>query len=165
MSPGIIPDNERGALWSVQKEAVEALKAHPFFSDITILQEDQQDIEFEINKALGGLPDAGGKSGICLIVMLGPARALHPNVEGPYFDDASIVVRIIETVLVNRGENGTCKPVSLVAEHVAAALHQRRVPGIHEMLYTTAITPQSDPNALVWDVAFKTQFGLGAIQP
>jgi len=143
-----------GQLAAIQDDLKALLGADPFFQRIPIFTEKQKDIESEIERALGTL-----EGGACIIVVTPSANVTNPNIPGPYFDDVPIVIRVVENVLINQGNGGTNIPASAIAEQVAHACHHcLTVHGKTIVCVRLALVPDDDN--LIYDVTFKTKFGL-----
>jgi len=143
-----------GQLTAIQDDLKTLLGADPFFQRIPIYTEKQKDIESEIERALGTL-----EGGACIIVVTPRARVTNPNIPGPYFDDVPIVVRVVENVLVNQGESGTQIPAAALAEQVAHACHHC-LTAHGKTIICDSISLVPDESNLIYDVTFKTKFGL-----
>ena len=142
-----------GQMEELQDELATVLEKSQFFADMPILTEKQKDIESEIERALGSL------GGACVIILTPRANVSHPNLPGPQFSDVSIVARVIENVLVNQSDAGTKNPASLIAEQVAANLHHvHTTSGKIVLCQQLGLVP--DPDSLMYDVMFKTKFGV-----
>ena len=113
-----------GVLKQLRTQIQQRLQAVAYFADITILTEDKGDIENEIARALGAVTAAGGKLGICAVVMTAAGSVRNPNLPGPYLEAITVAVHVEENVLINNAVAGTSKPASDVAEQVLAALHR-----------------------------------------
>jgi hypothetical protein len=142
-----------GQMAELQDELVTQLKKAQFFAPMPIITEKQKDIENEIDRALGSL------GGVCVIVLTPRANVSHTNLPGPHFDDVAVVVRIIENVLVNQSEAGTKIPASAVAEQVAANLHHLHTAS-NKIVLCQQLGLVADPDNLIYDVTFKTKFGV-----
>lgn len=118
---------------NLQQEIKARLQADPFFSQtrqladlsyvtIPVFAEDETEIENSIAMAVG-------KIGVAVIIAAVVADVSFDNVPGPFFDNIIIVVRIGETVVVNRGTasapsaTGTLKSAAEIAEKVHSILH------------------------------------------
>jgi hypothetical protein len=146
-------DETQGRLWSLQEQVKAKLEADATLSGISIITENQMDIEAEIEAAV-----TTGK-GMCAVVMTPAAASSNPNLPGPHFDDVTVVVRIMENTVLNRGSSGTRKPCSHAAELVARCLHRTQTDQ-NKTLLCSGIRLAADPENLVYDVTFKTRVGL-----
>lgn len=153
-----------GPISSLQNDLREALKAHNYFADIPVLTEKQKDIEYEIEKSLSALAGEGGGRGICCIVLTPKMTVEHPDIPGPYFGNVSIVVRVMENVLVNQGDDGTKKQAGDVALMASALLHHFRKRDFYEAVNCKEVGIVPDPDYLAYDATFTTQFGLPQIR-
>lgn len=147
-------DRPIGNLEEVQDSLANLLKAQAEFSRLPVLTEKQKDIESEIERALGALD-----CGACLIIVTPKATVTKPNLPGPYFDNVSIVVRVVENVLINQGTAGTQVPASQLAEQVAHACHHQHTAG-SKIIICSGIAMVPDETNVVYDVTFSTKFGL-----
>lgn len=143
-----------GNLEEVQDTLATLLKAQPEFARLPILTEKEKDIENEIERALGALD-----CGACLIVVTPKARVTNYNLPGPFFDDVSVVVRVVENVMINQGEAGTQVPASAVAELVAKTCHHQHT-DTNKIILCTGIAMVPDESNLIYDVTFRTKFGV-----
>ena len=146
-------DVPTGQMATLQSQLAEKLQASLFFTDMPIITEKVQDIENEIDRALGSL------GGVCVVIVTPRANVSHSNLPGPQFDDVAIVVRIIENVLVNQSAAGTKIPASEVAEQVAANIHHMQT-AARQTVRCQSMGLVADPDNLIYDVAFKTKFGV-----
>lgn len=152
-----------GPVSSLQNDLREALKADNYFADIPVITEKQKDIEYEIEKSLSALSGEGGGKGICCIVLTPKMTVEHPNIPGPYFGTVNIVVRVMENVLVNQGDDGTKKQAGDVALMASAILHHFRKKGFYEAVNCKEVGMVPDPEYVSYDAVFTTQFGLQQI--
>lgn len=152
---------QQGRLAQLREDAANKLRANPLLSGIEVFTERIGDIESKIEIALGSL------KGICIIVLTPKANVSWPDSPGPVFDDVNIVVRVVENVLVNQGDSGTKKPCSYIAEVVGSGPTDEAGAsansGLHlfitsenKTLTCRSIGMVPDPDALIYDVIFKT---------
>lgn len=148
-----------GKFQALQNEIMEKIKASPVFAHVTVLTEQVKDIDNIIEAALGTITEKDGKMGVCAIVITPRARATKPNMRGPYFDNVSIVIRIIENATINQGDSGHKLPCSYFAERVANLLHLTQTTSNHVIIvYDLALVP--DETNVIYDVTAKTAVGL-----
>ncbi len=141
---------------SALQEAVAAkLREQPFFCDVPVLTERLQDIQAQIDKALGTIANEG-KSGIFALVLTPTCKTGGCQTPGePYFDNVAVAVEIAENVTINSGATGTQKPATLVALAVAKVLHLYGVPREFSPLDTKLIKLVPNTDLLVYHVEFQ----------
>jgi hypothetical protein len=143
-------------LTTLQEAVAAKLREQSFFQDIPVLTERQQDIQGQIDKALGAIANEG-KSGIFALVLTPSANTGGCQTPGePYFDDVTLTVEIAENVTINMGATGTQKPAALVALMVAKTLHLYGVANQFSALDTKKISLIPDKDLLAYHVDFKT---------
>lgn len=143
------------ALTQVQSEIRDLLLADPFFAKVAVLTEQIEDIENEIDRSMAEL-------GIGCIVLTAQADCQHPNMRPVYFEQVTVVIRVFENVTFNRGEGGSGKTASEVAEKIATLIHGWTPDGAPNTynLSSPSIKLASAPGLLSYDVLAETQFGL-----
>lgn len=143
-------------LTTLQEAAAARLRGHSFFGDIPVLTERLQDIQSQIDKALGAIAGEG-KNGIFALVLTPACKNGGCQTPGePYFDDVDLTVEICENVTVNMSDTGTQKPAALVALFVAKILHLYGEAGKFSALNTKVIKLIPDKDLLAYHVDFKT---------
>lgn len=105
-----------------RQEWQEHLQALEFFNDITILADDQHDIENEYERAIGEISVIGNKSGIVVVLFTVPAKPDGKDQFGPVIQ-CYHVAHVVENVPVNRGDHGTGKTREEVVEKIIEATH------------------------------------------
>lgn len=153
----------KGKLQALQDEIKKKLEKVSELSETSVFNEQSQDIENEIERALGTVTEKDGKCGVCIIVLTPRGRSSKPNLPGPYFDSITILVRIVESVIINQSATGTGKPASWYAERVAHGLHHFQTTD-KKTVVCTDITLVPDEQNLIYDVSFRTEIGLGSAQ-
>jgi len=143
----------QGVLETFRQTIADKLSGNEQFSGVPVFTEKQKNIESEIETALGTL-----SCGVCIIIIAPLANVTKPNLPGPYFGDVTIIVRAVENVLINQGEEGTKKTVSFLAERIASVLHRLVINGKAVTCQKIQLVP--DQTNLIYDVTFKTNFGL-----
>jgi len=155
-------------LSQIQQQCADRIQSDPLFATIPVLTERIKDIESEIDRALGPLNQADGKTGIVAIVLTPTANANFDNVFGPFFDDIRIVVRVIENVPINQDPNtGTNVAAAEAAEKICALLHHFYPDAANGPVVAQkpSIALGNDPNNLSYDCRFKTAGGLAIVLP
>jgi hypothetical protein len=146
-----------GLLTTIQQAIADRLKTDRFFSDIPILTEKIGDIENEIQRQLGAI-------GVVVIVITPTANVVYTAPPGPYWHDIHVVVRVVENVVINQGQNGTKKPASDIAEIISAMIHLYQPPPPVSALYCTpdhSLSLVADPSGnLTYDCDFTTHGGI-----
>lgn len=146
-------------LTDLQADIAERLRADDYFVDIPVLDERKADLVSEIDMALGTLTEAGGKMGLCAVVLSPVGNDDMPDAPGgPLQVDISVL--ILENVLLNTGETGTGKPALDVARRVHRLLKHYRAFGLAQAMVAgrPAIVPVDNPLAgLAYEVRFKAQ--------
>lgn len=141
----------------LQNEIAARLGADEYFSDITVLTERKQDVESEIERALGVMAAKGGRSGVCVIVLNPSATVKFQNSPEPIFE-YSIAVKVTELPLVNQGAGGTGKMAASIATRVVQNLYQYQAAGFCGLLEALdpVIVPEEDEKGVACLVRFKT---------
>lgn len=146
------------SLTDLQADLVERLKSDEFFADIPVLDERKSDLASDIELALGTLTEAGGKLGICAVVLSPVANDELPDVVfGPLEVELSVLV--LENVLLNTGPTGTGKAALTVARRIHRILKHYRAVGLGQALVPAkqSIIPVDNPLApLAYEVRFAT---------
>lgn len=153
--PGTIGKLQAG-IYSILKADGSSLDAR-----IPVLCENQMDLVQRINEAI-----AQAQPGIAAVVR---SPAINDTKFGAnlYFDDVTVVIRIIENVLLNR-DSGTKVPAQLAAEQVAIQIANKAPAGFGAVLVPYQIIDVSDPRqtgVLTYEVRAKTMIGLGQDEP
>jgi hypothetical protein len=146
-------DLQQGSLETFRQTCADKLSGNATFSGIPVFTEKQKNIESEIETALGSL-----KCGICIIIIAPQANVTKPNLPGPYFGDVTLIARVVENVLINQGDQGTKKTASYLAEKIAHTLHHLVIDGKAVVCQKIQLVP--DVANLIYDISFKTNFGL-----
>ena len=144
-----IPQGKFAALRQVVSDKI---TADPQFQGIVVITEKIKDFENEIQKALAEV------NGICLIVLTPIGTAGHPNIPKVFFDNVTVMVRVIENPTLNQGPSGTNLPASYIAEKVAACVHWLQME--NRAIFCTGIKQVPDKVNLVYDVMFKTELSI-----
>lgn len=155
-------------LTQLQQQCADRLASDPSFANVTVLTERIADIQSEIDRALGPLNEAGGKTGIVAIVVTPVANVNFGNVFGPFLDEISIVVRVIENVPVNQDPaTGTNIPAAQLAENICNLLHHFQPDSATGPIVAVkpTIVLGNDQRFLSYDCHFKTSGGLSTILP
>jgi hypothetical protein len=155
-------------LTQLQQQCADRLASDPFFAHVRVLTERISDIESEIERALGPLNEAGGKSGVVVILLTPTANVNFGNVFGPFFDEIRVVTRVIENVTVNQDANsGTNLSAAAVAEKICAFLHHFQPDSAAGPLVAQrpSIALGNDPQHLSYDCVFQTSGGLTEVLP
>jgi hypothetical protein len=106
----------------LRDNALERLNHTAWFGDIVLVNGNTGEIDNSIENALTTLKGAGGKKGACVLVDSPAYRAASKG--SPHaLCDLALPVTVYEDALFNRGEGGTGKTVSRIAEEVIAVLH------------------------------------------
>lgn len=133
-------------LQPVLQEIITLLRADPFFSDVTVMIDDEQDIVAELQKALATLLEEGGRNGAACVVEVPDLGVEFPNIRGPQFDDVVLDINFLENVLLNRGDNGTRKPARRLALAAARALHHKPIHGLNKVLLVQRVFKKDNPD-------------------
>ena len=155
-------------LTQLQQQCADRLLADPLFANVTVLTERIADIQSEIERALGPLNEAGGKTGIVVIVVTPTANVNFGNVFGPFLDEIKIVARVIENVPVNQDAGtGTNIPAAQLAEKICNLLHHFQPDSATGPIVAVkpTIALGNDPRFLSYDCVFRTSGGLSTILP
>lgn len=142
-----------------QEEIVSRILADEYFSDVTVLYERKQDLENEIERALGTLKEKGSKIGVCVVVMSPEVSVNSSNIARPIMD-LDISIRVLEDVVVNSSTNGTQKMSINIARRVLRVLYDYISTGVVKLLRpkNPAISFVDDPIAsLAYEVRFTTK--------
>lgn len=113
-------------LHSAIEGAAARLRAHPYFTGIPVITQDDGDIDTLILKKLASL-------GVVCTVMFSEGGCESPNVPGPSIDGISVIVEVAENTATNKSGK-TCLEV---AERVLRRLHLYVNPGTGA-IYTCA---------------------------
>ena len=112
----------------IQDAAVAQIAAQPFFTGggvngaaVPVIAENKRDIETEIEVMIA-------KLGCAAVVSIGNAPVKFPDIPGPRYEGASLLVVAYENVTINRGSGGANKTALSIAEQAAAALHLITLP-------------------------------------
>lgn len=112
-------------LETLQADVVAILKAVPSLADVTIIPEDDGDMEAKITRKLGTLTESGsGKIGCVAVVMLPEITEAEANLPGPPVE-VLVKVQVIEQHTINRGATGSGVRSSEGALRVLNALHHQ----------------------------------------
>jgi hypothetical protein len=109
-------------LCALLEEVKDLLKGSPCFfalDNVTVLTEDEGDIDTKIEQAVGAL-------GIVATIMLVNAQAASKNLPGPVFGNTQLIVEVAEMAATNRSDAGTRVTCLEAAEEAARYLHQAR---------------------------------------
>lgn len=141
----------------LQADVFGRLNSDPYFSDVTVLTEKKQDIESEIERALGTMAAKAGKSGACVIVLNPIAKIKFPDASEAIFE-YEIVVQVTTLPLVNDATGGTGKSASTIATHVVQCLYQFQSAGVCGLLEPVdpVIVPTDEENGVTCLVHFRT---------
>jgi hypothetical protein len=89
----------------------------PYLADIPVLREDLQDLQAEIDSALGTVTEKCQKIGIFILILTPRAQCQHPQAPGPILDPLQVTLLVAEDTTINRlGASGTKKPALRVVE-------------------------------------------------
>lgn len=149
-----------GTIGKLQAGIYAILKAEGSQLDarIPVLCENQLDLLQKINEAVAQV-----QPGICAIVR--SPRMLDTKFGANlFFDDCTVVIRILENVLLNRAEGGSKIPAQLAAEQVALQICNKAPAGFGCVLTPYDIADVSNPQQtgiLTYEVRAKTMVGLG----
>lgn len=124
---------------------------------IPVLCENQQDIVQRINETVAQV-----QPGICAVVR-SPAFVSSNAGSVLYFNDVSVIVRVIENVLLNRAQGGTKIPAQLAAEQIARTINNAVPAGFGAALYVRSVLSVTDARStgvLMYEVAAKTAAGF-----
>jgi hypothetical protein len=147
-------------LADIQSAVVAQISAQPFFTGgpndgaaVPVLGENKRDILSDIQAKIARL-------GACAIVAIADAPVKYPNIPGPRYEIAEILVYCYERPTVNRGATGTGKTALQIAEAVAACLHQVTIPV--EGCTPMSCTGLSAAPAGEGEVAYQVKFNFAA---
>jgi hypothetical protein len=152
-----------GQLSSIQAGILTLLQAEPYFSDITILEQDAKELEFKIAEAVGRI-------GVCVIIEHPKMTVPNPNVPGPY-GAYTVSVFVYENTIINRSDTGTGKVASDIAEYVASTCHLKWFDALAETMKISrdaiSMIDQGGENneELVWVVKMETTGGINLSVP
>lgn len=151
-----------GILGQIRQEWLDFLEAIPYFTDLTIVVEDKDDIQNEHERALGpGLVGDTGKQGIFIILLTVAMDVYETDGHGVIAGDVKLLARVYENVPVNRAPSGkgTGKPYGEVAEQLATYTSGNCRPLSANSFITLCkpgIVLGNDPNWPCKDVYFTT---------
>ena len=152
--------NLPGTIGAFQKSLFKILTREESVLDkrIPVLCENQLDLLSKLEQSV-----AQSEPGICVIIRT--PTLVDTRMSGHlWFDDASVVFRIVENVLLNR-ESGTKIPAQLAAEQVALSANVQVPDGCGAALIVYRISEVRDitmKNILIYEVSAKTGVGLGS---
>jgi hypothetical protein len=136
----------------------------PYLADITVLREDVQDLQSEIESALGTVTEKRQKIGIFVLVLTPRAQCQHPNAPGPILDPLTITLLVAEDTVINRlGESGTKKTALSLVEALCRHLHRHVLPASDCALTVTGNPFAIQPNELgllQYNVNLQTKLAL-----
>ena len=136
-------------LLSLQTDCQARLQTQTFFSALPVIPvyiQMQKDITSKINETLARL----GVGIVMLSARLSnksPAAGMYPK-----WDRATLIARVFENVIINRGTSGTGQPADLVAEAVAYYLHSWAPTCTGYKLLCDDVSIVDDPQCLIYDV-------------
>jgi hypothetical protein len=139
-----------------QDEIQGLLAADEYFVDVPVVSDDDHELRATVRRALGVITTQALKRGACAVVMLPVAEDALPNA-APSQLRMSLVVRVCENPMVNRGATGTNKRASTLARRVSRLLKCHGAAGVFKLLVPARphIVPVDDPYA---PVAFEVVF-------
>jgi hypothetical protein len=144
-------------IWTQAKEKLATVEYFTAAPAVTLIVQDEGDIENKINIALGSL-------GVCCVFLMGGAKCQRPNVSGPYLDNIDLVALISENVAINR-RTASYKTALEVAEYVLANLHLWKPATVNEVIVADEealrLVQNPPPGAtLAYEVRLHTSGGL-----
>ncbi len=144
------------------------LKVDEYFADINVFDYHEKTLQDAIAKATGvltpmaaGLPAAGGKIGVCVIVLPLSAVDNYPDGSNNHPVNVRVTYRIAEDPVLNNGANGTKKPALSIFSRIRRVMKHQILGGWASGLVPDAenfLVPVEDgiaPNC--WDVNFRCQ--------
>lgn len=148
-------------LTDIQNAVVTRLAGEEFFSQaavatprpVPVLAEQSADASMRIRQHLGA-------PGIACVVLTPTATANSANRMRPYLDAIQVVVRVQETVALNRAASGTGQPASLVAEAAAWCLHGFAPAGVGGALRLQSIRLVADAKAPFYETTLTMEAGM-----
>ena len=140
-----------------QEEIKALLEADAYFVDIPIIAADDHELTATIQRSMGVITAKATKRGAC-VVILGPvANDSLPDTSESQLN-MSIVLRVGENPLVNRGSTGTQKRATTIARRVSRLLKCHSAGSVFKLLAPAKphIVPVEDPNMpvafeVVWE--------------
>lgn len=139
----------------LKEQTVKRLNSLPALSKVSVLMEDNLDLEAEINKAL---EQTGG---LVVVVSYGDCEGIDSAIKPP-LANVELVVEIGETPILNRSDGGSNIVGSDLATMVAKALHQYRWTDEGGTLIFKNIKLKVAGTSVIHQVRFKTRVLLDA---
>jgi len=118
------------------------------------------DIQQRVNQSLSAV-----SKGVCIIVSAPVLTSFACDAPDLYASDVSLLVRIIESPLVNRGATGTRKTASAIGIHSLRALWHFVYLGCTLIPRRAGLVPSEiKAGALIWDIVYGTKLDLASLE-
>lgn len=135
------------------------LESDSLFSDITVLTNDEGDLQSQMQKALGVWTQKDGKCGICVLIQLPAAGDLHPNVSrGPTLMHFSFLVMENRELNKDTANGGTGKRAVAIADRIHNMMKNHRAGGL-----IMSFLPDGDPNQIPRAMSIEAE--AGSVRP
>jgi hypothetical protein len=95
-----------GYLEQLQEDAKGRILAESFFSTVAVIEQRDGITENDIQRRLGALNSRGGKTGLCILILMPVVQVPTPNAPGPLMAITQSFV-VLEKPEINRGTAGT----------------------------------------------------------
>ena len=127
------------------------LEADPYFSDITVLEQNKGVTEDDILQALGTLNEKAGKIGACVVVLMPELVPTESQSRNAAFR-VRATLQVIVSPIFNSGDTGTGKTAEAIAAKVRTAFH------MYDGGYGTWTFAGQDPIERTGDVSYGVVF-------
>lgn len=130
-------------------------RAQDYFSGITILTQDEGDIENKIARALAAL-------GVSVILLMADADDIEVNLPHPYFNNVALIAQIAENVAINRANAGYKTALQLAQAVTFYAHHHNAADDNNEVFIAESIRLVDPPAGatVCYHVRIKTSGGI-----
>lgn len=155
-------------LETVQSDIYGRLLADPYFADVSVFlfrpraAGGMVAVQSDVDKALAGLVQRGGKTGVAVIVQMPLATSQNPDVPGPRLTYI-FSVSVLERPMINMdAATGTKKSAEDIATEILRLLHQWK-PNQSQILTaaSNAIVPvEAAPGVVAYDCRLDQMTGL-----
>jgi hypothetical protein len=153
-------------LRDIQDAAVAQIAAQPFFTGgpddglpIPVLGENKRDILSEVRAKVARI-------GACAIVAIGNAPVTHPDIPGPRFEGATLLVYCYERPTINRAASGSGKTALQIAAEAVNALHLITLPieGISVLVCKAIESAEAAEGEIAYAARFEFAAGGGTAE-
>lgn len=128
---------------------------------------DDMGIVDTINKALAGLTEKNGKSGLTAIVLDPEAGVPMEHMAGPYIEIEQ-VIRFVENKLINMGSTGTQVPCAQLALDTLSALHKWTPGRMQELRGRDRKAMErirtDDDNLIIWELNLFSRYQVTPVE-